>query len=64
MIAVLTGPPVGGRGVPPAGGAAHAAAPVRLLATVGSCLGFWLGLGVIHIMELLVTAISTFFKRQ
>ena len=36
VIAVLTGPPVGGRGVPPAGGAAHAAAPVRLLATVGS----------------------------
>ena len=36
----------------------------ELLATVGSCLGFWLGLGVIHIMDLLVTAISTFFARQ
>ena len=36
----------------------------ELLATVGSCLGFWLGLGVIHIMDLLVTAVSIFFKRQ
>ena len=38
--------------------------PEELLAAVGSSLGLWLGLGVIHIMELLVTAISTFFKRQ
>ena len=36
----------------------------ELLATVGSCLGFWLGLGVIHIMDLLVTAVSIFFKRE
>ena len=31
----------------------------KITATVGSCLGLWLGLGVIHIMDSLVTAIST-----
>ena len=34
------------------------------LATVGSCLGLWLGLGVIHIVDLFVTAAAQFFRRQ
>ena len=38
--------------------------PEELLAAVGSSLGLWLGLGVIHIMDLFVTAVSIFFKRE
>ena len=38
--------------------------PEELLATVGSCLGLWLGLGVIHIVDLFVTAAAQFFRRQ
>ena len=38
--------------------------PEELLATVGSCLGLWLGLGVIHIFDLFVTAAAQFFRRQ
>ena len=36
----------------------------ELLATVGSCLGLWLGLGVVHILDILVTTVGQFFSRQ
>ena len=28
--------------------------PTEFLATVGGCLGLWLGLGVVHIVEIIV----------
>ena len=37
--------------------------PEELLATVGSCVGLWLGLGVVHIMDILVTTAGQFFSK-
>ena len=38
--------------------------PEELLATVGSCVGLWLGLGVVHIMDIFVTTAGQFFSEQ
>ena len=38
--------------------------PEELLATIGSCIGLWLGLGVVHILEIFVASIGKICSDQ